>query len=98
MLYKVVFRKRFDADGNEADRPETFVQPADGVILAAVKAEVIDPPAMHGQDALDEDDDFESLGTEAWEYEVADGREDEFIAALENSRMVLQYDVMDEAA
>lgn len=98
MTYKVTFRKRFTAEGQEADRPERFVDPADGVILSATKAEVIDPPALHVQEQLDEDDSFESLGTETWEYEIAEGREDEFITALENSRMVIDYQTMDEVA
>ena len=96
MTYKVTFRKRFDGEGEESDRPETFVQVPDGVVLNATKSEVIDPPALHSQDILDEDDNFESLGTETWEYEVADGREQEFLAALENSRMVIQYEEIEE--
>jgi hypothetical protein len=96
MIYRVTFRKRFDADAKEADRPETFVQVLDGVVLNAVRAEVIDPPALHSQDVLDEDDAFLGIGTETWDYEVADDREQEFIDALENSRMVLDYESIDD--
>ena len=91
MTYEVTFRKRFDGEGEGSDNPETFVQAADGVILDARLAQRNDPPAKHSQEVLDEDDNFESLGTEVWEFDIADGREDEFITALENSRMVLQY-------
>jgi len=55
-----------------------------------------EPAALHPQETLDEDDDFLALGTEVWEYEVADGREQEFIEALENSRMVLDYEQLDD--
>src|SRR5262245_7932698 len=96
MTYKVTFRKRFNEQAEESDRPEGFVQVLDGVVLNATKSEVIDPPALHSQDTLDEDDNFESLGTETWEYEVAGGREKEFLDALENSRMVLQYEEIEE--
>jgi hypothetical protein len=96
MTYKVTFRKRFNSEGEESDRPETFVQVLDGVVLNATRSEVIEPPALHSQEVLDEDDSFESLGTETWEYEVADGREREFIAELENSRMVIQYEQIEE--
>jgi hypothetical protein len=96
MTYKVTFRKRFNAQGEESDRPETFVSVVDGVVLNATKSEVIEPPALHNQEVLDEDDNFESLGTESWEYEVAEGREEEFLAALENSRMVIQYEEIEE--
>ena len=95
-LYKVTFTKRFNADGEEADRPEGFVQTVDGVVLSAVKAEVIDPPAMHSQDVMDEDDSFLAIGTEVWDYEIAEGREEEFIAALEHSQKVIQYEQLDE--
>jgi hypothetical protein len=96
MTYKVVFRKRFNAEGKESDRPEGFVQTVDGVVLSAVKAEVNEPPALHVQEVLDEDDAFMSLGTETWEYEIEDGREQEFIDALRRSSMVLQYEPIDE--
>jgi hypothetical protein len=96
MTYKVTFRKRFNEQAEESDRPETFVRVLDGVVLNAAKSEVIEPPALHSQDTLDEDDNFESLGTETWEYEVATGREKEFLDALENSRMVIQYEEIEE--
>jgi len=95
-FYKVTFTKRFNSEGEEADRPETFVQVSEGVVLNAAKAEVIDPPGLHSQDVMDEDDAFLATGTEVWEYEVADGCDDEFIQALEASRKVIQYEQMDE--
>lgn len=95
-VYKVTFTKRFNSDGEEADRPETFVETVDGVVLNASKAEVIEPDSLHNQDAMEEDDAFLGMGTEVWEYEVAEGREEEFIAALELSRKVIQYEQMDE--
>jgi hypothetical protein len=94
--YKVIFRKRFNADAEPADDPASFVQVADGVVLNATVAEQTEPAALHPQETLDEDDDFLALGTEVWEYEVADGREQEFIEALENSRMVLDYEQLDD--
>lgn len=96
MTYKVVFRKRFDEQGNEADRPETFVRVADGIVRNAAKAALIEPAGLHNQEELDEDDSFLSLGTETWEYEITDGREKEFIAALENSEMVIEYEEIEE--
>ncbi|MBI1898452.1 MAG: hypothetical protein HYZ57_17715 [Acidobacteria bacterium] len=97
MTYRVVFRKRFNAQGEPADNPASFVDVSDGVVLDSRVAEESEPPAQHVQEVLDEDDDFESLGTEVWEYEITDGREQEFIEALENSRMVLDYEEIDEA-
>ena len=98
MTYEVTFRKRFDEKGEPWDRPETFVLAPDGVILDAKPARLIEPPAQHNEEALEEDDAFESLGTETWEFEIEDGREDEFIAALKNSGMVLEYQSIDDVA
>jgi hypothetical protein len=35
------------------------------------------------------------VGSETWDYVVAEGREDDFIAALENSQMVMEYVELD---
>ena len=96
MTYRVTFRQRFNREGEGADRPETFVNLPEGVVLNAVKAEVIDPPALHSQEVLDEDDDFESIGTESWDYEIEETREPEFIAALQQSGMVLDFENIDD--
>jgi hypothetical protein len=34
--------------------------------------------------------------SQTWDYEVADGREDGFIAALKSSQMVMEYVRLDE--
>ena len=94
--YRVTYAKRFNSEGEEADRPESFADFTDGVVLNAAKAEVIEPAGLHNQDVMDEDDAFLGMGTEVWEYEVATGREQEFIDALELSGKVLQYEQMDE--
>lgn len=94
--YKVTFRKRFNEDGEPADDPASFVQVGDGIVLNALVAEQIEPPAQHSEEKLEEDDNFLSLGTEIWEYEIADGKDQEFIEALENSRMVIEYEQIDE--
>lgn len=41
---------------------------------------------MHVQEVMDEDDAFESMAAEVWEHDVADGREQDFIDALKNSK------------
>ncbi|HUS06879.1 MAG TPA: hypothetical protein VMZ52_11305 [Bryobacteraceae bacterium] len=99
MTYRVTFHKRFQEDGEPSGiEPERFVVVSDGVILDAAMAEQDEPPAKHSQDALDEDDNFESVGTEVWEYQIADGGEREFVDALKNSQMVLDYQKIDELA
>ncbi len=45
---------------------------------------------------MEEDDDFLSAGSEVWEYEIADGRESDFVGALKNSQVVLDYEVIDD--
>jgi len=52
--------------------------------------------ALHGEEELDEDDSFLSVGSETWDYEIADGRQDEFLAALKNSQMAMECIPLDE--
>ena len=68
----------------------------DGVVLEKLFIDRRAPDALHSEEVLDEDDSFLSVGSETWDYEVAEGREDEFIAALKNSQMVMEYVRLDE--
>jgi hypothetical protein len=99
MKYQVSFRERTDALGNPTENPPAFVEPElmDGVVLAATFVQRIEPDNMHSQEVMDEDDAFLAIGTEVWEYDVAEGRDQEFIDALQNSQMVMEYEVLDDA-
>ncbi len=68
----------------------------DGVVLDATFVQRIEPDNMHSQGVMDEDDAFLAIGTEIWEYDVAEGRDQEFIDALQNSQMVMEYEVLDD--
>ena len=46
-FYKVTYAKRFNSEGEEPDRPESFADFSDGVVLNAAKAEVIEPAGLH---------------------------------------------------
>jgi hypothetical protein len=68
--------------------------------------EIIEPAGIGVAEDLNEgsgsqesnDNGFLGLGTESWVYEVADGREEEFKAALVESRVVLDFEeVPDES-
>jgi hypothetical protein len=98
MRYKVSFRKRFNAEGEPADRPIEAVSFPEGVVQEALIVEQEEPPAIHSQGVMDEDDSFLSLGIEAWEFEVTPGREEEFLHAIRNSERALAYQEIDEAA
>jgi hypothetical protein len=98
MKYRVVFMERVDAEANPSENPAEYVEleAPDGVILDQVFVERVEPQSMHNQEVMDEDDSFNSIGTEVWEYDVADGREQEFINALKNSKMVMEYHEFDD--
>ena len=96
MVYRVVFRKRFNAKGAETDDPTRHLSLPDGVLLDANFVERTEPPSLHVQEEMDEDDDFEAFGTESWDCDVADGREDEFRFAIANSEIVIEYEELDE--
>ena len=106
MRYKVTFRKRFGPGGEPADDPRSLVSPEDGVIQDEEMVEIIEPAGLGVAEDLNEgsgsqesnDNGFLSLGTEAWVFDIAEGREKEFTDALVESRVVLDFEeVPDES-
>ncbi len=98
MKFRVAFLERTDSQGNQIENPPDYVDLdlPDGVALDRAFVERTAPDALHVQDVMDEDDAFESIATEVWEYDVADGREQDFIDALKNSQMVIDYERLDD--
>jgi len=96
MRYQVVFKKRFNQAGDGSDSPQTLLNLPDGVIEEAAMVEQIQPDSVHVEESMDEDDDFLPFGSEVWEISVANSREDEFKSALEQSGVVMEYDVIEE--
>ena len=98
MKYKVTFRKRFNRQGEPADDPTALVSAPDGVIQDAAFVETIPPRSTHVTGDMEEDDSFLAFGSEAWVYDVADGRQQDFRDALVNSEVVLDFEeVPDES-
>ena len=98
MTYRVTFMERTNGAGQPSEFPPDYVaiDLPDGVVLDKVFLDRTEPSALHSGESLEEDDSFVSVGSETWEYEVADGREDDFIAALKNSQMVMEYVRLDQ--
>jgi hypothetical protein len=97
MKYRVVFRERSNRDGEKAEDPASFLEAqleAD-TVLAATFVERTDPDAKHSSDVIEEDDDFLSLATEIWEYDVAEGKDEDFKNALLNSEMVMEFEPLE---
>ena len=94
MKYRVVFRERADRSGEKADNPPSFLEPEldDDTVLDAVFIGRSRPQAQHNSDQLEEDDAFLSISPEIWEYDVADGKEEEFENACLNSGMVMEFE------
>jgi hypothetical protein len=98
MRYRVAFARRYKSDGESSDiDPTNFLDLADGIVQDKVLVEQVEPEAKHSQEVLDEDDAFLGIAAaEVWEFEVTEGREDEFITALTNSGTVMEYEPMDD--
>lgn len=90
--------ERTNASGEPSESPTDYVtiEVPDGVVLEKTFIERAQPSALHSEESLEEDDSFLSVGSETWDYEIADGREDDFIAALQNSQMVMEYVSIDQ--
>ena len=90
---------RFNAEGERIEHPNPLdsLSVPEGVVREALIVETEEPPSLHTGEAMEEDDDFLSLGVEVWEFEIAPGREEEFVHSLRNSRTALEYEQIDEA-
>jgi len=97
MKYKVVFRERSNQEGDQADNPVSFLdtQLDDETVLDARLVGRNRPDAQHSSEALEEDDDFLSLGSEVWEYDVAEGKDQDFKDALRNSGVVMEFEALE---
>jgi hypothetical protein len=69
----------------------------DDVVLDAVMVGRTEPDALHSSDRIEEDDAFLSLGSEIWEYDVAEGRDDDFKNAALNSGMVMELEPLESS-
>jgi len=88
--------ERTGVTGEPSEVPPDYVAVPDGVVLERLFIDRTAPDALHSEEALDEDDSFLSVGSETWDYEVEDEREEEFVETLRNSQMVMEYVRLDE--
>jgi hypothetical protein len=92
MKYRVVFRERSNEAGERAEDPQLD----DETVLDAQFVGRLEPEALHNSDRIEEDDGFLARSTpEIWEYDVAEGREDDFVAALQNSGVVIEFEPLE---
>jgi len=84
--------ERTDGAGEPSEVPPDYVaiDLPDGVVMDQRFVERTEPLAMHNQESFEEDDSFLSVGSETWDYDVKDGREDDFLAAVENSQIAIE--------
>jgi hypothetical protein len=95
MKYRVTFRQRFGAAGEPSDAPQQFVDAPEGVILDAAFVERLEPPSVHVEEAMEEDDNWLAFGTSTWVYDIAPGREDDFKTALAQTELVMDVEEAD---
>jgi hypothetical protein len=84
--------ERTNRAGERSEIPPDYleIQAPDGVILDKALVQRDEPLALHNTETLEEDDEFLSVGSETWDYEVAEGRDREFLEAVRNSQMVME--------
>ena len=97
MKYRVIFRERSDLEGERADNPPSFLEPEldDETVLDSRFVGRTRPDALHSSDLIEEDDSFLSISSEIWEYDVADGKDEQFKDALRNSGMVMEFEQLE---
>lgn len=98
MKYRVIFRERSNESGQKADDPASFLdtQLDDSTVLDRAFVGRLKPTPLHSSDRLEEDDAFLGMATpEIWEYDVAEGRDQEFKDACVNSGMVIEFEPLE---
>jgi hypothetical protein len=92
MRYRVTFMERTNAEGEPTESPSEnlAVELADGVVLDSSFVERTEPAAVHSEERLEEDDSFLSVGSETWDYEVADDRQGEFLEAVSLAKLAIE--------
>ncbi|MGH9620470.1 MAG: hypothetical protein ACRD45_12310 [Bryobacteraceae bacterium] len=97
MKYKVIFRERSNWQGEKSGNPADFLDPQlDGeTVLDSRFVGRNRPFAQHSSDKIEEDDAFLSLGSEVWEYDVAEGKDQAFKDALLNSGVVMEFEPLE---
>ena len=92
MRYRVTFMERTNAEGEPTESPSDNLSSElpDGVVLDSTFVERTEPTAVHSEERLEEDDSFLSVGSETWDYEVADDRQDEFLGAVRLAKLAIE--------
>jgi Mg2+ and Co2+ transporter CorA len=92
MRYRVTFMERTNAEGEPSEYPSDNLtsELPDGVVLDSTFVERTEPAAVHSEERLEEDDDFLSVGSETWDYEVSDDRQDEFLKAVRLAKLAIE--------
>jgi hypothetical protein len=93
MKYRVVFRERGRSGRATAENPVAFLQGnrAEDIVRRAVFVFRRDPEPTAPAEPLIHDEEFAALGTQTWEYEVAEGKDQEFKDALLNSGSLVEF-------
>src|SRR5689334_22860739 len=92
MRYRVTFLERTDETGLPSEVPPDYlaIHVPDDVVQQRTFVERTAPSALRSTETLDEDDSFLSVGSETWDCEVFDKRQDEFLAAVRKSQMAME--------
>ncbi len=98
MRFEVTFHTTYTDEGKRIGKPsDTFIVP-EGTIRheAAVRTEP--PENLEYRERNDAEINPDYIGTETWEYDVEDGRDEDFREILRHSPYVVEYTELPEAA
>jgi len=92
MKYRVVFRERANSGGS-SESPLSFLhgEVSGGIVRGSTFVVRKAPEWKSSADSLEDDEEYSRLGTEIWEFEVAEGKDQEFKDALLNSGSILEF-------
>lgn len=93
MKYRVVFRERPDVRAGSPKNPVAFLEASHSqkIVRKAVFILRKEPNFVLSTDSLTDDEAFLGLGTETWEYDVVEGKDQDFKDALLNSGCMVEF-------
>lgn len=99
MRILVTFAERTGRSGQPSEDPQAAFERKlpDGIVLEREFVQRLPPRSMHGQESIDEDEGAFTMGSESWDFTVAEDQRGAFLKAVQDSEQALEYVTVDES-
>src|SRR5262249_36587847 len=98
MRFEVTFHTTYTDEGQRIGKPSNTFSVPEGTIRYESPVRTEPPENLGYREQPDAENNPDYIGTETWEYDSADGREEDFREVLRHSPYVVEYTELPEAA